>query len=133
MNEYVKRFNYGNSDTSGGITNFWIESTLQISADEQVEFVRRLWANQLPIGNRAQEITRNLMKLSRDDEGRVLYGKTGTAGDAKAGIARLGWFVGCLTHGDRTFFFATRITGEPDASGRLARKITESILKKLGI
>ena len=133
MNDYVKRLDYGNADITGGITNFWIESSLQISADEQVEFVRRLWSDELPIGERAQQITRELMKISQDTTGRILYGKTGTAGDAKADIARLGWFVGCVTHGDRKVFFATRITGEPDASGRLARKITEDILKKLGI
>jgi len=133
MNEYVKRFDYGNCDISGGITNFWIESTLRISADEQVEFVRRLWADKLPVDKRAQQITRELMLLSNDKEGRTLYGKTGTAGDAKADVARLGWFVGCMTQGDRKVFFAARITGEPDASGRLARKFTESILRNLGI
>jgi len=133
MNEYVSRFNYGNGDISGGITNFWLESTLLISADEQVEFVRRLWSDRLPVSKRAQQITRELMKISRDEDGRVLWGKTGTGGDAKADIARLGWFVGCMTHGEHKVFFATRITGEPDASGRLARKITESILQKLNM
>jgi len=34
---------------------------------------------------------------------------------------------------DRTVFFATRITGERDAGGRQARKITEAILERLQI
>ena len=66
-------------------------------------------------------------------KGRVLYGKTGTGGDQKADVARLGWFVGCVSRGERMVFFATRITGERDASGRQARKITEAILERLGV
>lgn len=133
MADYVRRLDYGNGDTSGGITNFWLESTLLISADEQVAFVRRLWTDSLPVSKDTQRITRELMELSRGDGGRVLCGKTGTAGDAKADIARLGWFVGCVTKGERRVFFATRITGGRDASGRLARKITEAILERLQI
>ncbi len=131
MADYVRRFDYGNRDTSGGLTNFWIESTLLISADEQVAFLRRLWADSLPVGKDVQRTTRELMELEHSDDGRIFCGKTGTAGDAKADIARLGWFVGCVSKGERRVFFATRITGERDASGRQARKITEGILKSL--
>jgi len=131
MAEYVHKLNYGNCDTSGGITQFWLESTLRISADEQVDFVRRLWADKLPIGEVAQRMTRGLMVVSRGSDGRVLYGKTGTGGDAKANIARLGWFVGCVEDGNGRVFFATRITGAPDASGAQARRITEAVLTRL--
>jgi bla regulator protein BlaR1 len=134
MAAYVRRLDYGNCDVSGGITNFWLESTLLISADEQLEFLRRLWANSLPVSKDAQRITRELMELDRSSDGRrVLFGKTGTAGDAKANIARLGWFVGCVKEGERRVFFATRIAGERDASGRQARQIAEDILKSLKI
>lgn len=130
--EFVRKFEYGNMDTSGGVTNFWLESSLRISADEQVAFLRRLWTDALPVSREAQRITREIMEQSRRD-GRVFYGKTGTGGDSKADVARLGWFVGCVSRGERMFFFATRITGERDASGRQARKITEAILERLGI
>lgn len=130
--EFVSKFGYGNMDTTGGATNFWLESSLRISADEQVEFLKRLWAERLPVSPAVQRTTREIMESSRR-EGRVLYGKTGTGGDRKADVARLGWFVGCVTRGERNVFFATRITGERDASGRQARKITEAILAKLEI
>lgn len=133
MADHVRRLDYGNRDTSGGITNFWLDSTLRISADEQVAFVRRLWADSLPVSKDVQRITRELMELSHSDDGRIFYGKTGTAGDANAGIARLGWFIGCVTKGERRVFFATRITAGRDASGRQARKITEAILARLQI
>jgi len=94
--------------------------------------LQRLWTDALPVSRDAQRITREIMEQSRRD-GRVLYGKTGTGGDRKADVARLGWFVGCVRHGERTDFFAARITGKHDASGRQARKIAEAILERLGI
>jgi beta-lactamase class D len=133
MTDYVRRLDYGNRDTSEGITTFWLESTLRISADEQVAFVRRLWADSLPVSKDAQRITRELMELARSDDGRVFYGKTGAAGDAKADITRLGWFVGCVTKGERKVFFATRITADRNASGKQARKIAEAVLDRLQI
>ena len=133
MADYVRRFDYGNGDISGGITNFWLSSSLRISADEQVGFLRRLWADQLPVSKEAQRLTRELIELSRSADGRVFYGKTGAAGDPKADIATLGWFVGCVSKGECRYFFATRITGDKDASGRQARQITEAILAKLQI
>jgi beta-lactamase class D len=126
---YVSKFGYGNMDTSGGLTNFWLQSSLTVSADEQVGFLRRLWANGLPVSQDAQRMTREIMEISRNN-GRVLYGKTGTGGTTDA--ARLGWFVGCVQHGERTVFFAARITGERDASGKEARKIAEAVLENLG-
>lgn len=133
MTDYVHRLAYGNQDTSGGVTNFWLESTLRISAEEQVAFLKRLWADELPVSRKVQATVRGLMVLARDEQGRTLHGKTGTAGDAKTDIATLGWFVGCVTKGERRVFFATRITGAKDASGRQARKITEAILQQLQI
>jgi beta-lactamase class D len=130
--EFVRKFAYGNMDSSGGLTNFWLESSLLISADEQVAFLRRLWADSLPVSRDAQRITREIMEQSRQN-GRILYGKTGTGGDSKADVARLGWFVGCVCCGERKVFFATRITADRDASGRQARKIAEAILTSLGI
>jgi beta-lactamase class D len=130
--EFARKFQYGNTDTSGGTTNFWLQSSLLISADEQVAFLRRLWAGQLPASAEGQRVTREIMEVGRRD-GRILYGKTGTGGDRAADRATLGWFVGCVVRGERRVFFATRITGERDASGRMARKITEGILDRLGI
>lgn len=130
--EFVRKFGYGNMDTNGGISNFWLGSSLLILADEQVEFLRSLWADALPASRDAQRITREIMELSRRD-GRILYGKTGTRGDSKADVARVGWFVGCVSHGERTVIFATRITGARDASGKRARTITEAILDDLDI
>lgn len=128
--EFVRKLQYGNMDTTGGTTNFWLESSLLISADEQVEFLRRLWSNGLPVSLHSQQVTRSIMEVSKNGD-RILYGKTGTGGDSEKSVARLGWFVGCVEDRNRRVFFATRITGDDGASGRAARKICEEILASL--
>src|SRR5688500_18435367 len=41
MDKYVEQFRYGNQDISGGIDQYWRNSSLQISADEQVDLDRK--------------------------------------------------------------------------------------------
>lgn len=132
MNEFVTRIHYGNGDTSGGITNFWLSSSLTISPDEQVDFLRRLHARQLPFSARSVDILLDIMTVSR--QGQIVYrGKTGTAGDPVKQIATRGWWVGSVSTPKGDYFFATCITGGDNPSGRTARQITEAILASLKI
>src|SRR5262249_443345 len=48
MKELLAACNYGNQDISGGLTKFWLDSSLKISAQEQVDFLERLYTNKLP-------------------------------------------------------------------------------------
>ncbi|ASX27927.1 hypothetical protein BA173_03570 [Rickettsia sp. MEAM1 (Bemisia tabaci)] len=53
-------FSYGNQDTSGdkgknnGLTNAWLSSSLEISPEEQIAFLQKLAADQLPVSLKAQ-------------------------------------------------------------------------------
>ncbi|MBP2666706.1 MAG: Beta-lactamase [Firmicutes bacterium] len=47
MQLYLDRIGYGNRDISGGLTRFWLRSSLQISAMEQVD-VLKTWARPDP-------------------------------------------------------------------------------------
>ena len=46
--EYLTRIQYGNADLSGGVDRFWLDGALRISAMEQVDFLRKLYRNELP-------------------------------------------------------------------------------------
>jgi beta-lactamase class D len=122
--EFLKKLGYGNMDITGGLTNFWLQSSLKISANEQIAFLQRLWAESLPASVESQRTVKTMMKLS-DQDGRILYGKTGTGTD-------LGWFVGFLKRGDRVVTFATWISGA-QATGKEARRISESIFGNIGL
>jgi bla regulator protein BlaR1 len=132
MDQFLKAIPYGNQDTSGGITNFWLSSSLKISADEQVEFLQRLHALKLPFSNKTMAAVLELMVVGRRDD-LVYRGKTGTAGDPVAKVATLGWWVGSVTKPEGNYYFATQLTGGENPSGATARKITEAILADMEI
>jgi len=130
MKQYINKVHYGNEDISGGITQFWLGSTLKISADEQVAFLKGLVRDELPFSKRSMAIARGLLRLVQTEKG-TLYGKTGSSGDN--GKYTLGWFVGYVVQPGRIDIFATNIRGRDDASGIKARELTEKILKEAGL
>ncbi len=132
MGRYVRRVGYGNEDISGGIAQFWLGSSLKISADEQVAFLDRLRRNTLPFSPRSQAVVRQMMVLSQTKDS-VLRGKTGTAGNAQRTVATLGWFVGYVTNRSGAYVFATNIRNGDNPSGRTARTITEAILREMAL
>lgn len=130
MREFLHAIPYGNEDISGGLTRFWLDTSLLISADEQVDFMRRLAVGELPFSVRSIETVRELLRVRETERG-LLRGKTGTA-DGNAAHAALGWFVGYVQQAGNSYAFATNIEG-PGASGPRAREIAEQILKHKGL
>jgi len=132
MREHVNKFDYGNRDLSGGITEFWLQSSLKISADEQVAFLRKLTEGGLPVSKRSKDIVADALIVSRSGN-EVLHGKTGTAGDPVKKVATLGWFVGWHTKGNETYIFAVNLSGGDNPSGRTAKTLTQRLLKRMGV
>ncbi len=128
MEAHLRRLRYGNQDTTGGLTQFWLDSSLKISAEEQIAFLSRLYRNDLPYSRRSQEIVKEIMLLRETPRG-TLRGKTGSGGDLRTGTFNLGWFVGWVEKDDTAWVFATNLTRGENASGRVARSITEEILQ----
>lgn len=130
--ELLPKAGYGNNDVSGGVTQFWLQSSMAISPREQVEFLRRLHARRLPFSERTVETVLDIMTLARSG-GRVFRGKTGSGRATAAGAPDQGWFIGSVTAPAGVWCFATRITGGEKPMGATARKITEGILSSLKI
>ena len=137
MQGYLDAVGYGNRDISGGLTTFWLSSSLKISPDEQVAFLRRLYAGDLPFDRRNIEIVRKILVLDEDEkDGVVFSGKTGSGSAGEK--SRVGWFVGRQASPAHEYIFATRIVG-PDrgeplgrgADGFHARDISRSLLSVL--
>jgi beta-lactamase class D len=130
MQDYVRRLRYGNEDTSGPINNFWLNSSLKISADEQVDFLRRFHKEELPVSKRSIAIVKEIMTLEETPD----YKLSGKTGGGPLGENRyLGWFVGYVETKDNTYFFATEIEGPTYVSIRDERiALTKRILAGLG-
>jgi beta-lactamase class D len=129
MKKYLELLNYGNRDISGGLTKFWLRSSLLISAEEQVEFLARLYRNQLPFDKSVMDIVRQMMVFSEHDE-TIISGKTGSAFTTD-GKWTLGWYVGHMKKNGREYVFAVNIEGEDKCNGFIARNIALEILKTL--
>ncbi|QDR83415.1 penicillin-binding transpeptidase domain-containing protein [Sporomusa termitida] len=130
MQDYLDTIEYGNRDISGGLTTFWLRSSLQISAREQVELLRRLYAGTLPFSPDNIEVVKRNITVS-ENNGIRLLGKTGSG--LEDGEQKLGWFVGCVEKPGNRYFFAVNIQAPDGATGGKAREISKAILKDLGI
>ena len=130
MQHYLDAISYGNRDISGGITKFWLHTSLEISAKEQVELLRRLYQDDLPFLPRNMAIVRRII-IQTEQNGVIFSGKTGSA--FVNGKFTTGWFVGAVEKDSRRYFFAVNIEAEQDASGVKARNIAVAVLKSLGI
>lgn len=130
--EYLKKFDYGNQDISGGLTTFWLATSLKISPMEQVSFLKKLVLNQLPVSQRAMDIVRDITVLERTPQ-YVVHGKIGFGPDKETGQT-LGWFIGYVTKGSNTYIFAANAEGKnPDLNADFVQNIVMKILKQLGI
>lgn len=128
--QYLHAMHYGNEDASSGLTTFWLDGSLKISADEEAEFMRRLAAGDLPFSAKNQSIVRELIEVEKTPRG-VLHGKTGSSGRT-AEHSNYGWFAGYVEHDGKAYPFAVRIEA-PGAIGAKARKIAEQILEAKGL
>lgn len=128
MRHYVNAVGYGNQDISGDIDSFWLNGAIRISADEQVELLKRLYKGDLPFSERSMKIVREIMIMENDPSHR-LSGKTGSG---QVSTTSIGWFVGSVEARDNVYFFATNIERSgPSANGLKAKEITRSILQDL--
>ncbi len=132
MQSYVEAARYGNQNITGQIDTFWLEGGLRISADEQVEFLKRLYQGDLPFSSRSMDIVKEILVLEKTDS----YQLSGKTGSVQRITPHEGWFVGYLETSGNVYFFATNYeTSSPDgfANGDTARKISLDILKGLGV
>lgn len=121
MQEKISKLNYGNKDLSGEIDQFWLDSSLKISAIEQVDFMEQLVKEVLPFKKEHQKVVKRMMIQDEQDD-YTLHGKTGT----RLSDMGLGWFVGYVKTEKNVWVFAVNLNG----SGSEAKNITIEALKE---
>ena len=130
ISNYIEEIGYGNENISGDFSTYWMESSLKISPIEQVELLTRLQNNSLGFAPENINAVKDAICLSSSDAG-TFYGKTGTG--RVDGQDVNGWFIGYIETADNTYFFATNIGADSDATGGNATEITMSILSDMNI
>ncbi|MEZ5018476.1 MAG: penicillin-binding transpeptidase domain-containing protein [Flavipsychrobacter sp.] len=94
MQHFLDTANYGNRNAGGAIDEFWLNDSLQISADEQVGFLKKLYFNELPFSERSQRIVRSMMLREQKDNYNLYY-KTGWGAPNGAEKETI-WIVGFI-------------------------------------
>ncbi len=77
LQHFMDTIKYGNMKMTGDVGDVWTNNSIQISADEQTGFLKRLYFGELPVSERSQRIVKTMM-LREETPGYNLYYKTGT-------------------------------------------------------
>lgn len=138
--KYLNEFDYGDKDLSEGITTAWITSPasgkgLKISPYGQIDFMKKLWKNQLPVSQRAMKLTQDITFLETSPKGYRFSGKTGSNFFDQDRKVRMGWFVSHIQKGDTEYVSVVNFkdlgpTTEAEYGGAKAKEITKKFLNE---
>jgi beta-lactamase class D len=139
---YLVKLGYGNMDPTGKPRQFWIEDSLEISPEEQLGFLVRLYRDDLPLSRASMQTVRQLLVQPRGvvvsakgeqpfarpwPADAVVSAKTG-AGSYDDGF-QVRWLVGHVQRGERAWVFVSAQAGkastQPDAISLAARALRE--------
>ena len=129
MKRRLKSLGYGNADVGERVDRFWLDGPLEISAIEQIEFLKKLLEEKLPISQQTQKDVKRILLLE-SGAAYTLYGKTGWQNAPNSGT---GWFIGWLENSQGIYIFAFNMdmSGISDAPKRVS--LTKECLFALGL
>jgi beta-lactamase class D len=130
MKYFLEKENYGNTDISDGIDQFWLKGSLKISPLEQIEFLKNFYNKKSSFSGETVKIVKSIMLIEKNEKYK-LFSKTGW------GIIdemNYGWFVGFIEQSGNVIFFALNVESKdpPKNFAQLRIDITKNSLKKLG-
>ena len=128
--EFLNAFNYGNKNLTGPPDKFWLSGMLRISANQQVEFLRKFYNYELPrVSERSVDIVKDIIMLEQED-GYKLCGKTG--GGMLNDNEYIMWLVGYIEKEHKPYFYALNfVSGDYNKTSRARLEITKAILRDL--
>lgn len=114
-----------NADEMPELSGFWLNSSLKISPEEQVDVLSNIFTGKTEYSATHIDILRNIMKADTTSDAQI-YGKTGTG---KHGI---GWYTGYFVKNDQSYYFAVYINDKDQkkVSGYDAKFVLEQIINK---
>lgn len=95
--DWLKKIDYGNEKTGLDVSTFWLEGDLQISAVEQIEFLKKLYKDDLPFQQKYIDITKKILTVEKTKD-YIIKAKSGWSG-------KIGWYVGYVETKNNIWFF----------------------------
>ena len=128
-NNYIKKLPYGRLSGPYGVTTFWLDGSLKISAVEQIDFLKAIYLRSLPFSDPTYETLREIMVVE-ETPNFTLRAKTGWAEKAHP---QVGWYVGYVETKYDVWFFASNIKINNSSELALRQKITRKALQSKGL
>jgi len=126
---YLKKTAYGKLHEPFAETTFWLDGSLEISAIEQVAFLKKLYQHALPFRASSYETLRQIM-LVEQTPFFTIRAKTGLASQAKPHV---GWYIGYVETSTDIWFFATNLVIRDEKDLPMRLKLTREALQIKGI
>lgn len=123
--EHLAKLQYGNLETGPELTRFWLDGDIRISAWQQVDFLKRLYQEQIPYKKKHFGQLKAIM-LAERGEGHAVYAKTGWAVGKDF---QYGWYVGYLEKQNQSWFFALNMETHGKADLKLREQLVMEGLK----
>jgi beta-lactamase class D len=101
--DYLTKMNYGNKVIGNRVDYFWLDNSLQITAFEQIDFLKKFLHYQLPFEKNNIEIVKNILSVRSHEKSSIKY-KTGTG--KINDTSYVAWLVGIIEHENQSYLFA---------------------------
>jgi beta-lactamase class D len=131
MAKYINLLEYGNEDISSGDDTFWLCGSIQISINEQIEFLKKLYMNRLNgFSDKSINTVKDIMLYESTPQYK-LFGKTGTGNCFEGKL--LAWYVGFVETDAGTSVFAMNIIVDSfdELKNNFRIELTKNVLKQL--
>ena len=119
---------YGNEQLGKHVDQFWLNGDLQISAVEQIEFLKKMLDYSLPFQRQHVDILKSIMLVERTSD-YTLYAKTGWTGAE----LHVGWYIGYIVTSEGTWLFAMNMRMRSAQQAGLRKDLTIQSLRALEI
>lgn len=139
MQTWIDSLHYGNRSIEGELDKFWLNGKSRITPHQQIDFLKQVHHETLPVSKHSFELLKSIM-IEKDSADVQVRAKTGWG---EMDGFDIGWFVGYVTHGERTYYFSnclkmpsSQVLGNPELESQFKqarRGITFSILKSFAL
>ena len=126
---YIHKSAYGELHEPFEETTFWLDGSLEISATEQIEFLKKVYQRSLPFSASSYETLREIMIVEKTPTF-TMRAKTGWATRLKP---QVGWYVGYVETANDVWFFAMNMEIHNEKDLPMRQKLTREALREKGI
>lgn len=126
MNDWLHKLNYGNRIAGPEVDNFWLTGDLRITPVQQVDFLKKMIREELPVKKKNLNIVKDILITQHNDR-YVIRAKTGWATAGR----QVGWYVGWLELGTKYYIFVNNIDIINEGDEKYRTEIALEILNEI--